>query len=70
VFAQVKPSTTTRVDLALALAHHKGRLRKRIVDTGGLAKKDSITHRIELKSSAEIDTEVERWLAAAYRLDA
>jgi len=39
----------------LAIAHYKGKLPKRLVDTGGLAKKDRITHRIELKSVREID---------------
>jgi len=69
VFAQIKPTTNTRVDLGLALTHFKGKLSKRIVDTGGLAKKDRITHRIELKTTAEIDDEVERWLRNAYQLD-
>lgn len=70
VFAQIKPSTNTRVDLGFALAHHKGKLPKRLVDTGGLAKKDRITHRIELKSLSEIDADVEKWLKIAYDLDA
>jgi len=34
-----------------------------------LAKKDRITHRIELTSPVEIDAEVENWLATAYQLD-
>lgn len=70
VFAQIKPSTNSRVDLGLALAKHKGRLPKRIIDTGGLAKKDRITHRIEITSVEDIDDEVQRWLRAAYDLDA
>jgi Domain of unknown function (DUF5655)/Domain of unknown function (DUF4287) len=70
VFAQIKPSTNTRVDLGLALAHYKGKLPKRLVDTGGLAKKDRITHRIEIKSLTEIDADVDRWLKIAYDLDA
>lgn len=70
VFAQLKPSTNTRLDLGLALGPYKGRLPKRLVDTGGLAKKDRITHRIELKSAAEIDQEVGKWLKTAYDLDA
>jgi hypothetical protein len=41
-----------------------------MIDTGGLAKKDRITHRIELKSVAEIDAEVKKWLQTAYELDA
>ncbi len=69
VSAQIKPTTNTRVDLGLALAQHKGKLPKRLIDTGGLAKKDRITHRLELKASANIDGEVKRWLKIAYDLD-
>lgn len=69
VFAQIKPTTNTRVDLGLALAKYKGKLPKRLMDTGGLAKKDRITHRIELKSADEIDAEVKKWLKTAYDLD-
>lgn len=69
VFAQIKPTTNTRVDLGLALTHFKGKFPKRVVETGGLAKKDRITHRIELKTTADIDDEVEEWLKTAYRLD-
>jgi ATP-dependent helicase YprA (DUF1998 family) len=70
VFAQIKPTTNTRIDLGFALAAYQGKLPKRVIDTGGLAKKDRITHRIELKSAAEIDDEVKRWLKTAYELDA
>jgi Domain of unknown function (DUF5655)/Domain of unknown function (DUF4287) len=70
VFAQIKPTTNTRIDLGFALTHYKGKLPKRIIDTGGLAKKDRITHRIELKSIGEIDAEVKKWLRTAYELDA
>jgi hypothetical protein len=69
VFAQIKPTTNTRVDLGLALTLFKGKFPKRLVETGGLAKKDRITHRIELKTTADIDDEVEEWLKTAYRLD-
>ncbi len=69
VFAQIKPTTNTRIDLGFALTHYKGKLPKRIIDTGGLAKKDRITHRIELKSVEEIDAEVKKWLRTAYELD-
>ncbi|HEY2546426.1 MAG TPA: DUF5655 domain-containing protein [Candidatus Acidoferrum sp.] len=69
VFAQIKPTTNTRVDLGFALARYKGKLPKRIIDTGGLAKKDRITHRIELRSADEIDEEVTKWLKTAYQLD-
>ena len=69
VFAQIKPTTNTRIDLGFALTHYKGKLPKRIIDTGGLAKKDRITHRIPITSLKEIDGEVEKWLMAAYELD-
>jgi uncharacterized protein DUF5655/uncharacterized protein DUF4287 len=70
VFAQIKPTTNSRIDFGFALTHYKGKLPRRLIDTGGLAKKDRITHRIELKSVAEIDNEVKKWLATAYDLDA
>jgi hypothetical protein len=70
VFAQIKPTTNSRIDLGFALTHYKGKLPKRLVDTGGLAKKDRITHRIAITSAGEIDGEVKKWLKAAYDLDA
>lgn len=68
VFAQVKPTTQTRVDLGFCLRGVKpvGRL----VTTGGEAKGDRITHRIGLGSVAEIDREVRDWLKRAYDADA
>jgi hypothetical protein len=69
VFAQIKPATNTRVDLGFCLTTYKGKLPKRVIDTGGLAKKDRITHRIEIKSASEIDDEVKKWLKTAYDLD-
>jgi len=71
VFAQIKPTTNTRVDLGLSLAKApEGKIPSRIIDTGGKAKKDRITHRIPIGSVDEIDEFVERWLKAAYDLDA
>ncbi len=67
VFAQIKPTTQTRIDLGLALGNMK--TPKRLIDTGGFTKKDRITHRIPLESVQEIDKEVERWLKTAYDLD-
>jgi hypothetical protein len=69
VFAQLKPSSRTRLDLGLALAKAK-RLPKRLQDTGGLEKGDRITHRIAIQAPADIDDEVRRWLKTAYDLDA
>ncbi len=70
VFAQIKPTTNSRIDLGFALTHYKGRLPKRLIDTGGgLVKKDRITHRIEISSVEQIDSEVKKWLKTAYDLD-
>jgi len=69
VFAQIKPTTNTRIDLGFSLTHYKGKLPKRLIDTGGLAKKDRITHRIPLTSVKEIDGDVKKWLMTAYELD-
>jgi hypothetical protein len=68
VFAQIKPSTRTRIDFGLSLGAE--RVPERLIDTGGLAKKDRITHRIAIGSVDEIDAEVERWARAAYERDA
>ena len=68
VFAQIKPSTRTRIDLGLALKDSK--VPKRLIDTGGFEKKDRITHRIEITSLTDIDDEVKRWLTKAYDMDA
>jgi Domain of unknown function (DUF5655)/Domain of unknown function (DUF4287) len=67
VFAQIKPSTNTRIDLGFALDNLK--TPKRLIDTGGFAKKDRITRRIEVKSKADIDDELKRWLKKAYEMD-
>ena len=71
VFANITPSTNSRVDLGLALAKvPEGKIPKRLIDTGGKAKKDRITHRIPIESVDLIDAFVEKWLKAAYDLDA
>jgi len=69
VFAQIKPTTNTRIDFGLCFTTYKGKLPKRLIDTGGLAKKDRITHRIELTSPGQIDADLKKWLRAAYDLD-
>jgi hypothetical protein len=43
---------------------------KRLIDTGGLAKKDRITHRMEITAVDQIDGEVKKWLKTANDLDA
>ncbi len=68
VFAQIKPATNARIDLGFALGNRK--VPKRLIDTGGFAKKDRITHRIEITKAADVDDEVKRWLNTAYELDA
>jgi hypothetical protein len=68
VFAQIKPTTRTRVDLGLALKDSK--VPQRLIDTGGFAKKDRITRRIEITSLADIDDGVKKWLKKAYEMDA
>lgn len=68
VFAEMKPTTRTRIDLGLALKDTP--VAGRLIDTGGLAKKDRITRRIPLSSPSEIDAEVKRWLKKAYEMDA
>jgi len=67
VFAQIKPSTRTRIDFGLALGPTRGK--GRLDETGGFAKKDRITHRIAISSLEQIDDEVKRWLKTAYELD-
>jgi hypothetical protein len=68
VFAQIKPTTRTRIDMGFALKDTPAT--GRLIDTGGYEKKDRITHRIPITSVAEIDDEVKRWLKKAYDMDA
>jgi hypothetical protein len=68
VFAQIKPATQTRIDMGFALGALKGQ--GRLVETGGFAKKDRITHRIPISTPSDIDGEVKRWLRVAYEGDA
>jgi hypothetical protein len=71
VIAQLKPTTLTRIDLGLALGDPKKTPAKgRLVDTGGFAKKDRISHRIAIEKPADIDATVKRWLEVAYERDA
>src|SRR5215831_7986356 len=68
VFAQIKPTTQTRVDFGLALGDTK-KTPQRLIDTGGFAKKDRITHRFEITSLNDINDEVKSWLKIAYDRD-
>ena len=67
VFAQIKPTTQTRLDIGFALGDMKPE--GRLIDTGGFAKKDRITHRIPITSLDDIDDEVKHWLKVAYDRD-
>ena len=68
VFAQIKPTTQTRIDMGFALGDLPAG--GRLIDTGSYAKKDRITHRIPITSIADIDDEVKHWLKIAYDRDA
>lgn len=67
VIAQIKPATKTRIDFGLALGALKGK--GRLLETGGYAKKDRITHRIAVASLADLDDELRQWLRRAYELN-
>jgi hypothetical protein len=67
VFAQIKPTTKTRIDMGFALGDTKPT--GRLIDTGGFAKKDRITHRIPITSIDDIDDEVKHWMKVAYDRD-
>jgi hypothetical protein len=67
VFAQIKPTTRTRIDLGFALGDYPAA--GRLIDTGGFAKKDRITHRIPIATLSDNDDEVQRYLKMAYERD-
>lgn len=67
VIANIKVATNSRIDFGLALGNMK--TPKRLIDTGGYEKKDRITRRIEVKSKADIDVELQNWLKKAWDLD-
>lgn len=72
VIAQIKPSTNTRVDFGLWLAPMLKTGKKppgRLIDTGGFAKKDRITHRIPIATVEEIDGFVAEWAGRAWEMD-
>ena len=68
VFAQLKPTTQSRLDLGLSLKDTPGK--GRLISTGGFAKKDRISHRMEVKSLSDINDELRGWLEQAYQLGA
>ncbi len=68
VFAQLKPTTFTRIDVGLALKNTPTP-EDGLIDTGGFAKKDRITHRIPISSIDDINDTVCHWLKIAYEMD-
>lgn len=69
VFAQIKPSTLTRIDFGLALKGCEQPFPDRLIDTGGLQKGDRITHRFAIQSLEDIDEEVLTWAKVAYAMN-
>jgi len=69
VFAQIKPTTNTRIDFGFCLRDYQGKLPQRVQSTGGAQKGDRITHRIEITKPGDIDAELKKWLKTAYDLD-
>jgi hypothetical protein len=67
-FAQVKVPNRSRLDLGYALKDTP--VRGSLIDTGGFAKKDRITHRIEIVTLADFDDEAKKWMRTAYEMDA
>jgi len=69
VIAQIKPATNFRVDFGYSLGPEV-KFTSRLKDTGGLKKKDRITHKVEITSLSDIDADVKKWLRMAYDRDA
>lgn len=67
VFAQIKPTTKTRIDIGFAL--QKTPFSARLIDTGGQAKKNRISHSIAISQLSDIDSEVIHWVKTAYQFD-
>ena len=68
VFAEIRPATNKRIDLGFALGEEP--FTSRLLDCGGRAKKNRITHKVAIGSLADIDLQVKRWLRDAYQRDA
>lgn len=68
VFAEIKPASNKRIDLGLALEDEP--FTSRLLDTGGKAKKNRITHKVAIASPDDIDLQIKRWLKQAYERDA
>ena len=68
VFAEIKPASNKRIDLGFALGDEP--FTDRLIDTGGRAKKNRITHKVALTTLSDLDLQVKRWLREAYQRDA
>lgn len=68
VFAQIRASTRSRVDLGLALGDLPAG--GRLLSTGGFEKGDRITHRVAVTATGQIDEELTGWLKLVYDRDA
>jgi Domain of unknown function (DUF5655) len=69
VFAEIKPATRTRVDLALALGGVPAR-GVLTVNEQRVKKGDRLTHLISLATPKDVTATVKKWLKAAYTADA
>jgi hypothetical protein len=68
VIAQIKPASNTRIDFGLSLGPTVP-FTARLKDTGGIKRKDRITHKIEISSEKDINADLRKWLKAAYQRD-
>ena len=68
VIAQIKVPNRSRIDLGFALGDMKPT--GKLIDTGGFAKKDRITHRMEIASLQDFNEEARKWFHRAYERDA
>jgi hypothetical protein len=68
VIAEIKPATKSRIDFGLSLGSGVP-FTARLKDTGGLKKKDRITHKVEISKIEDIDADVRAWLRTAYDRD-
>lgn len=69
VIAEIKPATKARIDFGLALGKEMP-FTTRLKDTGGLQKKNRITHKVEVTSMADLNAKLKAWLKKAYDRDA
>ncbi|WP_366142625.1 DUF5655 domain-containing protein [uncultured Aquimarina sp.] len=63
-FALIKPATKTRIDLGLKLKEKP--TTERLQNSGPFG--TMCTHRVQLKSIDQVDTELTEWLKEAYKM--